>query len=227
MKIKDDRIGKEKHCPKCKNAFIVPAEDTVPPATAKDAPAPKAPQPPESAATKGDDAEFDPFVRRAWVDSLRRATPEGRAMLEMLAERDFNPDVRAAAYQELPANTPLRVPNTEGRDPSQPGTVLVTSPIAGTPFSVVAETAPFLTRLQVGVNLALGPVEPVLRKALYGELVYDRRDRAEATGRFLARRKERGSRDGSPYGTAYLWTAGLLNLLLLLDVWDLATGRKR
>ncbi len=29
------------------------------------------------------------------------------------------------------------------------------------------------------------------------------------------------------YGCAYLLTAGLMNLLLVLDVWDLATGRKR
>lgn len=31
---------------------------------------------------------------------------------------------------------------------------------------------------------------------------------------------------GYEYGTAFLLTAGLMNLLLLLDVWDLATGRK-
>lgn len=29
------------------------------------------------------------------------------------------------------------------------------------------------------------------------------------------------------YGCAYLLTAGLMNLLLILDAWDLATGRKR
>ena len=28
------------------------------------------------------------------------------------------------------------------------------------------------------------------------------------------------------YGCAYLLTAGLMNLLLMLDAWDLATGRK-
>ena len=31
---------------------------------------------------------------------------------------------------------------------------------------------------------------------------------------------------GYEYGTAFLLTAGLMNLLLLLDVWDLASGRK-
>jgi len=30
----------------------------------------------------------------------------------------------------------------------------------------------------------------------------------------------------SIYGTAYLWTAGLMNLLLLFAVWDIGTGRK-
>jgi hypothetical protein len=30
----------------------------------------------------------------------------------------------------------------------------------------------------------------------------------------------------SAYGTAYLWSAGLMNLLLLMDVWDIAKRRK-
>jgi len=29
------------------------------------------------------------------------------------------------------------------------------------------------------------------------------------------------------YGCAYLLTAGLMNLLLVLDAWDIATGKKR
>jgi hypothetical protein len=29
------------------------------------------------------------------------------------------------------------------------------------------------------------------------------------------------------YGCAYLLTAGLMNLLLVLDAWDIATGRKK
>jgi hypothetical protein len=31
---------------------------------------------------------------------------------------------------------------------------------------------------------------------------------------------------GYEYGTAFLLTAGLMNLLLILDVWDIARGRK-
>ena len=30
----------------------------------------------------------------------------------------------------------------------------------------------------------------------------------------------------SAYGTAYLWSAGLMNLLLLMDIWDIAKRRK-
>ncbi len=37
--------------------------------------------------------------------------------------------------------------------------------------------------------------------------------------------RERARSGVSIYGTAYLWTAGLMNLLLLFDVWDI--GRKR
>ena len=31
---------------------------------------------------------------------------------------------------------------------------------------------------------------------------------------------------GFEYGTAFLLSAGLMNLLLVLDAWDIATGRK-
>ena len=51
----------------------------------------------------------------------------------------------------------------------------------------------------------------------YGDPRYDRRLS------ILRRRTESGL---SIYGTAYLWTAGLMNLLLLFDVWDIGTGRK-
>ena len=38
--------------------------------------------------------------------------------------------------------------------------------------------------------------------------------------------RERTRSPLSIYGTAYLWTAGLMNLLLLFDVWDIGMGRK-
>jgi hypothetical protein len=38
--------------------------------------------------------------------------------------------------------------------------------------------------------------------------------------------RDRIRSSASAYGTAYLWTAGLMNLLLLFDVWDIGKGRK-
>lgn len=96
-------------------------------------------------------------------------------------------------------------------------------------LSVVDEVhAPVLTRLQVLCNLAVGPIEPVVRWALYGELVYHAvpphaRDLPEG----LERRRERSFERWSVYGSAYLLAAGLMNLLLIMDAWDLAIGRKR
>jgi len=94
-------------------------------------------------------------------------------------------------------------------------------------FSVVRESTPNLSRLQVVGNLSLGVSEPLLRRAVYGELVYDRRSLSPEVGRFLRVHKERALHPGSSYGTAYIWTAGLMNLLLILDTFDLATRRKK
>jgi hypothetical protein len=94
-------------------------------------------------------------------------------------------------------------------------------------LSVVTEAGPNLSRLQVLVNLSLGPAEPLLRRAVYGETVYDRRSRRPEVRRFQSVYKERELHPGNAYGTAYLWTAGLLNLLLIIDAFDLATGRKK
>lgn len=93
-------------------------------------------------------------------------------------------------------------------------------------LSLVHENAPNLTRLQVLVNLALGPSEPLLRQGLYGELVYDRRSPSPQLRRFMRVHKQRAGQPGSPFGTAYLWTAGLMNMLLILDAFDLGRGRK-
>ena len=38
--------------------------------------------------------------------------------------------------------------------------------------------------------------------------------------------RERARSGTAMYGTAYLWTAGLMNLLLLFEVFDIARGRK-
>jgi len=95
-------------------------------------------------------------------------------------------------------------------------------------LSVVDPRTPFISRLQVVTNLAMGPIEPVMRAALYGSLVY-RGDEAFVPGphrQALERRRTRAFSTWSAFGTTYLLTAGLLNILLLLDAWDIAIGRK-
>lgn len=88
------------------------------------------------------------------------------------------------------------------------------------------ERQPFLTTLQVVANLGVGPADVVARVAVYGEPAYGMR----GSGREAAERvdifRDRARSGLSIYGTAYLWTAGLMNLLLLFDVWDIARGRK-
>ena len=86
---------------------------------------------------------------------------------------------------------------------------------------------PLLTTLQVVANLGVGPADALARLSVYGELAYSLRstragvEDAPRTQIF----RQRESSGVSSYGTAYLWTAGLMNLLLLFDVWDV--GRER
>jgi len=79
------------------------------------------------------------------------------------------------------------------------------------------ERQPFLSTLQVVANVGIGPTDLVARlKGIRGGIDNDHsrtfRDRARSSL--------------SIYGTAYLWTAGLMNLLLLFDVWDIGMARK-
>ena len=86
---------------------------------------------------------------------------------------------------------------------------------------------PFLTTLQVVANVGVGPADMIARKSVYGTLAYrlgDARPTPESARRGEIFRSR--ARSGvSIYGTAYLWTAGLMNLLLLFDVWDIGRGR--
>jgi len=85
---------------------------------------------------------------------------------------------------------------------------------------------PFLTGLQVVANLGVGPADVVARAAIYGGVAYSMQaGRTDPVDRCVEIFRERARSGVSIYGTAYLWTAGLMNLLLLFDVWDV--GRKR
>ncbi len=95
---------------------------------------------------------------------------------------------------------------------------------------VMDSRTPWISRLQVAASLALGPIEPGLREAFYGGLVYQGDDgnlpREGAGEQALKRRLERTFRTWNTYGSAYLMAAGLMNLLLIFDAWDIAIGRK-
>ena len=86
----------------------------------------------------------------------------------------------------------------------------------------------FLTSLQLVANVGVGPADLIARESVYGEPAYalpsDPSDPAYDARQNILRERARSTE--SIYGTAYLWTAGLMNLLLLLDVWDIARGRK-
>jgi len=85
---------------------------------------------------------------------------------------------------------------------------------------------PFLTSLQVVANLGVGPADLVARQFVYGKAVYKMPPIGAGQPNARETLRERARSAVSIYGTAYLWTAGLMNLLLLFDVWDISRGRK-
>ena len=87
---------------------------------------------------------------------------------------------------------------------------------------------PILSSLQVIANLGVGPVDVIARIRVYGKPVYRFQGAPDWRSEDRVERvfRERARSGVSIYGTAYLWTAGLMNLLLLFDVWDIGTRRK-
>jgi Family of unknown function (DUF6677) len=85
-----------------------------------------------------------------------------------------------------------------------------------------------LTYLATFTNIATGPVELFSRFATYERLVY--RLPADGNGpeqaRLLEAMRNKVKKVGDEYGTTYLLTAGLMNILLMLDAFDIAVGRK-
>jgi len=102
-------------------------------------------------------------------------------------------------------------------------------------FSVLDPRQPLLSALQVVACLGSGPMDVVARAAIYGAPVYRMPEDDAVLPGEAARRprtavgialRARNEAHDSAYGTAYLWTAGLMNLLLILDVFDIGVGRK-
>lgn len=95
-------------------------------------------------------------------------------------------------------------------------------------LALMDDRQPFLSSLQVLANVGVGPVDVLARMSVYGESAYalprDLGLPARETRLEILRKRTHSAL--SIYGTAYLWTAGLMNLLLLFDVWDISRGRK-
>lgn len=85
----------------------------------------------------------------------------------------------------------------------------------------------FLTGLQLVANVGAGPADLFARKRVYGEVAYVLPDPSDASYKpRVDTFRDRQRSAVSAYGTAYLWSAGLMNLLLLMDIWDIAKRRK-
>ncbi len=94
-------------------------------------------------------------------------------------------------------------------------------------LALYAEKDRFLTGLQLVANAGVGPADLFARINVYGEAAYAVSDPSTPSfERRLDTFRDRQRSAVSAYGTAYLWSAGLMNLLLLMDVWDIAKRRK-
>ncbi len=78
-------------------------------------------------------------------------------------------------------------------------------------------------------NLALGPLDLVGRLVTFGSLSYRLpRDPADPRrAELIDRLRTRVRGVTYEYGNTFLLTAGLMNILLILDVFDIASGRKQ
>jgi TM2 domain-containing membrane protein YozV len=82
-----------------------------------------------------------------------------------------------------------------------------------------------LTYLATFANVGLGPLDMVGRNMTYGRLVWKLpMDRERAV--LVDRMREKIRSPLNEYGTTYMMTACLMNLLLILDAFDVAKGRK-
>jgi len=85
-----------------------------------------------------------------------------------------------------------------------------------------------LTYLAALTNIATGPMELASRQLTYHRLVYrlPADENSPESAQLLQAMRERVKIVTDEYGTTYLLTAGLMNILLMLDAFDIAIGRK-
>lgn len=99
--------------------------------------------------------------------------------------------------------------------------------VSGGSASVIDHQQPlsFLATLD---GIAMGPLDLVARRVTLGEIVYVLPDAEGDPHRqsLLSRIRERVKIATYEYGSTFLLTAGLMNILLILDAFDIAGGRK-
>lgn len=94
-------------------------------------------------------------------------------------------------------------------------------------FFLVDKRAPVMSYLQTFANISAGPLDVAARTYIYGYPAYFLpKDEGPEYADLLMKMRERMKSLVSAYGTAYLLTAGLMNMLLILDVFDISIGRK-
>jgi hypothetical protein len=98
---------------------------------------------------------------------------------------------------------------------------------SGGTASVVDPQQP-LSYLATFDNLALGPLDLVGRTVSLGGLVYRLPEEESNPQRqaVMNRMRDRVRMPTYEYGSTFLLTAGLMNILLILDAFDIARGRK-
>ncbi len=86
-----------------------------------------------------------------------------------------------------------------------------------------------LTYLATLANAAMGPMDLVGRYACYGRILFVNPPESDhpAYQEILSLKRARILSVTNEYGTTFLLTAGLMNILLLLDLFDIGIGRKR
>ena len=85
-----------------------------------------------------------------------------------------------------------------------------------------------LSYLATFANVALGPLDMIGRQASYDRLIYvfPRESDRVLYQDILDRTRARILAVTHEYGTTFVLTAGLMNILLILDAFDLGIGRK-
>ena len=85
-----------------------------------------------------------------------------------------------------------------------------------------------LTYLATLTNVATGPLDFLSRRATYHRLAYKLplEQNSPQAQELLADMRRKVAEVTDEYGTTYLLTAGLMNMLLILDAFDIAIGRK-